>query len=69
MNMLWSYGAHAMCVCGPPVALGMNRILSSPSFSPGPDEDRRAEQPSTSTRAVSYASTGIAFGHIGGSSP
>ena len=58
-----------MCVCGPPVVLGMKRIVSRPAFRPGPDRIGARNRPSTSTRAVSYASTGIAFGHIGGSSP
>ena len=55
-----------MCVRGPPVVLGMNRILSSPSLSPGPKSEGARKSPSASTRAVSYAKTGIALGHIGG---
>ena len=62
----WSWGPPAMCVLGPPVVLGMNRIVSSPAFKPGPDMIGARNNPSTSTRAVSYASTGIALGHSGG---
>ena len=47
----------------------MNRIVSSPALRPGPERIGARNSPSTSTRAVSYASTGIAFGHIGGSAP
>ena len=42
-----------MCVRGPPVVLGMNRIDSSPAFSPGPERIGARNSPSTSTRAVS----------------
>ena len=47
----------------------MKRICSRPSFTPQPVSTGARNSASTSTRAVSYASTGIAFGHIGGSAP
>src|SRR3954454_8383674 len=64
-----SYGVQAMWVRGPPVVLGMNRIDSRPAFTPGPERIGARNRPSASTRAVSYARTGMALGHIGGSSP
>ena len=58
-----------MWVCGPPVVLGMNRIASRPALMPGPERIGARNDRLDSTRAVSYARSGMAFGHIGGFSP
>ena len=45
-----------MCVRRPPVVLGMKRMFSRPTLTPGPDRIGARKSASMMTRAVSYAS-------------